>query len=100
MQKGFTQSEYEQRTDLLQLAMHANKIDNVLLTTESDIRYYSGFYSPMWYSPTRPWFLVIPSSGKPIAVIPEIGRSIMQNTWLASITVGLRPIQKMMEIVY
>ncbi len=83
--RGFEQVEYEIRTAQLQAELHEHKIDGVLLTTECDIRYYSGFYTPMWYSPTRPWFLLIPASGKPIAVVPEIGASIMQATWLDDI---------------
>ncbi len=85
LEKGFITAEFEQRTNKLQATMHTHQIDNILLTTESNIRYYSGFYSPMWYSPTRPWFLLIPASGKPIAIIPEIGQSIMQNTWIETI---------------
>ena len=26
-----------------------------------------------WESPTRPWFVVVPAAGDPIAVIPEVG---------------------------
>lgn len=89
--RGFDQLEYEVRTAQLQAEMHEHEIDCILLTTECDIRYYSGFYTPMWYSPTRPWFLVIPTRGKPIAVVPEIGASIMQATWLDSVKTWSAP---------
>ena len=45
----------------------------LLLTTEPELRYFSGFLTQFWQSPTRPWFMVVPRTGKPIAVIPEIG---------------------------
>src|SRR5262249_17539280 len=38
-----------------------------------------------WESPTRPWFIVVPAAGAPIAVIPEIGEPEMALTWLKDI---------------
>ena len=40
--------------------------------SEAEVRYFSGFHTPFWQSPTRPWFLFIPAEGAPVAVIPEI----------------------------
>ncbi len=60
-------------------------IDAIFLTTEPEVRYFSGFHSEFWHSPTRPWFLLIPSEGKPVAVIPEIGVAGMQHTWVDDI---------------
>ncbi|MBX2835236.1 MAG: Xaa-Pro peptidase family protein [Gammaproteobacteria bacterium] len=71
--------------------MQEHEIDVVLLTTEADVRYYSGFHTQFWQSPTRPWFLCIPVSGKPIAVIPSIGKACMQNTWLDDIRTWSSP---------
>lgn len=83
--RGFPQVEFAQRTETLQQAMHAQRIDAVLLTTEPNVRYFSGFFTPFWESPTRPWFLVVPAQGKPIAVIPQIGLSAMAKTWVEDI---------------
>jgi len=49
------------------------------------VRYFSGFDSQFWESPTRPWFIVVPANGAPIAVIPEIGAPAMACTWLDDI---------------
>ena len=57
----------------------------LLLTTEPEVRYFSGFLTPFWQSPTRPWFLVLPRQGKPVAVIPEIGAARMAATWIDDI---------------
>lgn len=57
-------------------------LDALLLTTEPEIRYFTGFHTVFWHSPTRPWYVVIPSSGRPIAVIPDIGRPLMEQTWI------------------
>ena len=84
-QRGFATAEFESRTDNLQRRMRDAELDAVLLTTEAHVRYYSGFLSQFWMSPTRPWYLVIPADGKPIAVIPSIGVAGMQRTWLDTI---------------
>ena len=80
--RGFPQIEFEQRVARLQAAMFDQKIDAIVLTTEPHVRYFSGFFTQFWHSPTRPWFLIVPLQGKPIAVIPQIGVSGMVQTWL------------------
>ena len=83
--RGFPTAEFETRCNILQQQMRAHELDAVLLTTEAQVRYFSGFLSQFWMSPTRPWFLVIPADGKPIAVIPSIGVAGMQRTWIDTI---------------
>ena len=83
--RGFTVSEYEDRTERAQRLMASAGIDAILLTTEPEVRYFSGFHTQFWESPTRPWFLVVPSAGKPVAVIPEIGLAGMRQTWVDDI---------------
>jgi Xaa-Pro aminopeptidase len=81
-QRGFPQSEFEDRTRRAQRMMHDLKIDAMLLTTEPNVRYFTGFFTQFWLSPTRPWFLLVPLEGKPIAVIPTIGTIGMLDTWI------------------
>ncbi len=83
--RGFPQTEFEARTARAQALMAAREIDALLLTTEPEVRYFSGFRSQFWESPTRPWFLVVPREGRPIAVIPEIGAAGMAETWVEDI---------------
>ncbi|WP_413110588.1 M24 family metallopeptidase [Thaumasiovibrio sp. DFM-14] len=83
--RGFTQQEFEQRTARAQKIMHDMKLDAMLFTTEPNVRYFTGFHSQFWHSPTRPWFVVVPAEGKPIAIIPEIGAKGMSNTWLDTV---------------
>jgi len=80
--RGFSALEYAQRTQKLQQSMLNKNIDAVFFTTEPEFRYYSGFKSQFWHSPTRPWFLVIPARGKPIAVVPNIGVAGFKDTWV------------------
>ena len=84
-QRQFLLTEFEQRLARAQTMMRALKLDAVLLTTETNVRYFSGYFTQFWQSPTRPWFLVLPLTGKPIAVIPTIGVVGMSNTWVEDI---------------
>ena len=83
--RGFAPEEFEQRTAIVQGLMHGARLDAILITTEAEIRYFTGFHSQFFESPTRPWFVVVPAEGKPIAVIPTIGESGMAATWIDQI---------------
>jgi Xaa-Pro aminopeptidase len=65
--------------------MRARGLDGLLVSAPPNVRYFSGFDSQFWESPTRPWFVVVPAEGRPIAVIPEIGGPEMALTWIADI---------------
>ena len=83
--RGFDTAEFETRTVIAQGMMDRLPLSAMLLSTEAEVRYYSGFQTPFWQSPTRPWFLLIPLQGKPIAIIPEIGAACMAATWIDDI---------------
>ena len=85
IERGFSPAEFEQRTATVQSLMHDARLDAVLVTTEAEIRYFTGFHSQFFESPTRPWFVIVPAEGKPIAVIPTIGESGMAATWIDDI---------------
>ena len=82
---GFKLKEYENRLEKAQSLMHLNQIDILLITSEQFMRYFTGFSTQFWQSPTRPWYLIIPIKGLPKAVIPDIGLSTMQKTWIKEI---------------
>ena len=84
-ERGFTKDEFAARNTALQAVMHAKNVDAVLLASESDIRYFTGFMTQFWQSPTRPWFVVIPRDGKPVAVIPTIGVPLMEQCYVDGI---------------
>ena len=84
-QRGFATEEFEQRLIRAQNIMKSNKLDGILITTPQNIRYFTGYDSQFWESPTRPWFVVVPASGKPIGIVPEIGESEFKKTWLDEI---------------
>lgn len=84
-ERGFSCEEHTARVKAVQAAMADTGTDILLLTDEHNIRYFSGFFTPFWQSPTRPWFLLVPAGGKPVAVIPEIGAACMAGTWITDI---------------
>jgi len=84
-ERGFAKEEFEQRLIRAQKIMKSYKLDGLLITSPQNIRYFTGYDSQFWESPTRPWFVVVPSSGKPIGIVPEIGESEFKKTWLDDI---------------
>lgn len=89
--RGFADSEFEARTHKAQALMAQQGLAGMLLMSEPDVRYFSGFQTLFWQSPTRSWFLFVPSTGKPIAVIPEIGAALMRKSWLDDIRTWSAP---------
>ncbi|WP_425046082.1 M24 family metallopeptidase [Primorskyibacter sp. S87] len=89
--RGFPDQEFAERTRAAQALMAQEGLSALLLTTEPEIRYYTGFLTRFWESPTRPWFVVLPSVGKPIAVIPSIGAHLMEQTWVSDIRTWQSP---------
>jgi len=83
--RGFPVDEFEARVARAQAEMHAGEMDGIVLTTPQNFRYFSGFNSQFWESPTRPFFLVVPREGLPIAAVPTIGGPAMQTTWVTDI---------------
>lgn len=89
--RGFPDEEFAARLEKAQRLMAARGLDALLLTTEANVRYFSGFLTQFWQSPTRPWFLVVPRQGKPIAVVPSIGADCMARTWIEDIRTWRAP---------
>lgn len=89
--RGFSRQEYEARVARAQALMTTAGLDALLLSTEPDVRYFTGFLTRFWESPTRPWFVVLPQSGAPVAVIPSIGAALMAKTWVVDIRTWRAP---------
>ncbi len=83
--RGFDRGEFEARLARAQAAMTDDELDALVVTTAPNVRYFTGFNTQFWESPTRPWFVVVPRAGAAIAVIPEIGAPGMAETWIRDI---------------
>tara|TARA_Y100000588_G_scaffold86937_4_gene92493 strand:- start:60 stop:1226 length:1167 start_codon:yes stop_codon:yes gene_type:complete len=83
--RGFAVAEYERRATTAQAMLAERGLDALLVCTEPEVRYFTGFFTPFWQSPTRPWFVLLPREGRPVAVIPGIGEPAMRETWVEDI---------------
>lgn len=89
--RGFPDAEFSERTAKAQALMADAGLAGLLLMSEQDVRYFTGFHTLFWQSPTRPWFVFVPASGKPIAVIPEIGAELMRRSWIEDVRTWSAP---------
>ena len=85
LEYGFSNEEFETRLQRAQELLYENKLDALLITIPSNLRYFTGIDTNFWESPTRPWFLVVPLFGNPIAIIPEIGEKLFKKTFVKDI---------------
>lgn len=81
----FPAQEYRNRVQALQAEMAKGGLDALLVTAPPDVFYVTGFLTRFWESPARPWFILVPAQGRPIAVIPAIGAALMGRTWMQDI---------------
>jgi Xaa-Pro aminopeptidase len=89
--RGFDTGEYRARLSRAQSEMARAGLAALLLTTEAEVRYFTGYLTRFWESPSRPWFLIVPGSGEPVAVIPSIGAALMGKTWIRDIRTWAAP---------
>lgn len=81
----FTVDEFRQRIEALQRHMADTGMSALFVTTPANIRYITGYSSEFWESPTRPWYVVVPRVGEPVAVVPPIGIPALEKTWITDI---------------
>ena len=87
----FETHEFLDRTRRAQAVMADKGFAGLLLTTEPEVRYFTGFLTRFWESPTRPWFVIVPAQGDPVAVIPAIGAPLMARGWISDIRTWRAP---------
>ncbi len=77
----FAPAEFEQRVERARALMTRARLDALLLTSEQNLEYLSGFTTQFaWVTPTRPWYFLLPRRGEALGVIPEIGVTNWQAT--------------------
>lgn len=89
--RGFSASEFRSRLTRAQAYMTRHGLAALLLTTEPEVRYFTGYLTRFWESPTRPWFLIVPATGSVVAVIPSIGAPLMARAGVADIRTWSAP---------
>ena len=88
---NFPKEEYLKRLDNIHKKLENENIDAIVITSPANFRYFSGLDSNFWESPTRPWFLIISKNGKIKALVPSIGLSAIEGTFIKDIEVWQSP---------
>ena len=87
----FPKEEFANRVSKIKENLDKENIEAIIITSPSNFRYFSGLDSNFWESPTRPWFLII-SKKEPIkAIIPSIGITPIEKTYIKNIEVWQSP---------
>lgn len=84
---AFTRREFERRVERACKLMTRDELDGVLVTSETNVEYLSGFTTQFaWNTPARPWYFLLGRNGHAVAIIPEIGLSNWQSTsWVTDV---------------
>jgi Xaa-Pro aminopeptidase len=78
---NFTKREFERRVERACELMTRERLDAVLVTSETNVEYLSGFTTQFaWNTPARPWYFLLRRNGRGTAIIPEIGLSNWKTT--------------------
>ncbi|WP_095205236.1 aminopeptidase P family N-terminal domain-containing protein [Mesorhizobium carmichaelinearum] len=70
--RDFKATEFQTRIQKAQELMRSENVDGLFVSSNDNYRYFTGIETNFSESLTRPWFLLIPSSGEPIAIVPAI----------------------------
>ena len=84
--------EYFERIRRTQEAMTAERLDALLITSEDNFRYLTGFDSPVWQNLTRPRYCIMPRDGNPILIVPKNNVITTERTsWVRDIRSWMSP---------
>jgi len=76
----------KRRTHQFLATMEARNIDTVLLTDESSIAYFAGFWGYLGVEFGRPTFLLLRRSADPVVITPQMESEMVSNmTWIEQI---------------
>src|SRR5215213_2786614 len=82
----FSREEFAARAERARELMSELRLDAMLVSSEANYRYLTGFISQFWLSPTRPWFFILPRKGDPLAIVPEMAvNSFRATSWVERI---------------
>lgn len=90
--RAFSAAEFEQRMERARRLMHEQRLDAIVLSSEKNFYYFTGFYTQFFTSPTRPWFFVLPLTGEPCAIVAEMFVDPMtESTWVRNFRSWISP---------
>jgi Xaa-Pro aminopeptidase len=83
----FPYAEWNARINKVRKLMKENKIDLLMLTSEKNCRYFTGFTTGHWIAPSiQPLVALIPSVGEPVLIAGELFRGTVESqSWIRDI---------------
>jgi Xaa-Pro aminopeptidase len=82
----FELAEYENRIEHVRRMMTPARLDAIVITSEFNHRYLSGFTTQFWRSPTRPWYFILPRLAEPCLVVPSQGvENSIRTSWVDNV---------------
>jgi Xaa-Pro aminopeptidase len=89
---AITHDEYKARTRKVQAALAKQGCGALLLTSEDNVIYLTGFRSPVWNNLTRPRYLIVPAAGEPFLISSANYVVIAEETtWITDIRTWVSP---------
>jgi Xaa-Pro dipeptidase len=89
---GAPSEEYQRRVLRIQGEMERRSIGAVLLTSEDNFRYVSGFDSPTWLNPARPRYCIVSANGEVVLIVPTTNLSAVGSTsWVSDVRSWVSP---------
>lgn len=87
-----THDEYKARTRRVQAALAEQGCGALLVTSEDNVQYLTGFKSPVWNNLTRPRYLIVPANGEPFLISSANYVVIIEvTTWITDIRTWVSP---------
>lgn len=89
---SFPPKEYEQRIERARALMADAGIDGLLITSEANFRYFTGYILQSPVQQARPRYFVLPRVGSPCAIVPRTNvLGMRRTTWVSDIRNWLAP---------
>ena len=90
MYPDFPKGEYERRYRRVWKLMDEHGLDGLLVTSESNYRYFTGHRSQFWVSNARPFYAVIVPGRRPVALATFTeGEGFKASSWLKDLRTWL-----------
>jgi Xaa-Pro aminopeptidase len=88
----FDDSEFENRIEAARRSMQRLQVDAILVSSEANFRYMTGYILQSPVQIARPRFFVLPLSGEPCAIVPKTNVDGMRRTtWVRDIRSWVAP---------
>jgi len=89
---SFPSAEFDQRVEAARRVMRTIELDALLVTSEANFRYMTGYILQAPVQIARPRYFVLPLAGTPCAIVPRTNvDGLEQTTWLRDIRSWVAP---------